>query len=165
MQTFTYSALFKFIFRFGNILVTLLLIIYIIPIAWYLDENLFLLIPFIVSLSVLFIINRTYFTYYKILPYKIEADEEKMICSNFLLSNKVITIYYRDITQLKGGIFDGRLSGVLKVCDNNNVCIGFSQKMKNSSKLITLILSKVNKELYDKVIENLSQRKKKNPGK
>jgi hypothetical protein len=49
-------------------------------------------------------VNRTYLTYYLILPYKIEADDEKMICSDFLLSKKVITIYFKDIEVLQGGV-------------------------------------------------------------
>jgi len=166
MQTFTYSFIYRLIFKFGNILVTVLLLIYLVPVTWYLDENEILFIPFIISLAILYIINRTYIIYYKLMPYKIEADEEKMICSNFLFSKKEITIYYKDIEQLKGGIFDGRISGIMKVCTSSNkVCVGFSQKIKNSSKLITLILSKVNKELYDKVIDHLSRNKKTKPHK
>jgi len=85
-----------------------------------------------------------------------------MKCTKFFLSKKEITIYYKDIESLSGGIFSGKLSGVLKVCDGKNkLCIGFSQKMKDSGKLITFILSKVNKELYDQVINHLTVKKKK----
>jgi hypothetical protein len=49
----------------------------------------------------------------------------------------------------------------MKVYDGkNHVTIGFSQKMKNSQKLITLILSKVKKEIYDEVIEQLTDKRK-----
>jgi hypothetical protein len=37
--------------------------------------------------------------------------------------------------------------------------VGFSQKMKNSEKLIAVILSKVSKDLYDEVISNLTERR------
>ncbi len=167
MQTFTYSFIFKIIFRFGNIFITLLLSIYLVPVIFYIDQNKFLILPLIISLIILYLTNRSYLIYYKLLPYKIEADEEKMICSNFLFSKKVITIYYKDIDMLKGGVFSGKSSGVMKVSNSkSNLQIGFSPKLNNSEKLIALILSKVSKELYGEVIENITEkrhRKKTNP--
>jgi len=42
---------------------------------------------------------------------------------------------------------------LMKICDGKNkICIGFFDRMKNSSKLVTLILSKVDKKIYDDVI-------------
>ena len=112
-------------------------------------------------------VNRTFLTYYKILPYKIEADDEKMICSDFLFSKKVVTIYFKDINMLRGGVFSGRSSGIMKLRDSKSkLQIGFSQKLNNSEKLIALILSKVSKELYSEVIEHITEkrhRKKTNP--
>jgi len=112
-------------------------------------------------------VNRTYLTYYIILPYKIEADDEKMICSDFLLSEKVVTIYFKDVEGLQGGVFSGRSSGIMKLRDSKSkLQVGFSQKINNSEKLIALILSKVPKDLYDEVIGNLTERrhrKKANP--
>ena len=167
MQSFTYSLLFKIIFRFGNIIVTLLLLIYLIPVFYYIDQNMILILPLIIAVIILYIVNRTYLTYYLILPYKIEVDDEKMICSDFLLSNKVITIFFKDIEVLQGGVFSGRSSGIMKLRDSKSkLRVGFSQKMDNSEKLIALILSKVSKGLYDEVISSLTERrhrKKANP--
>jgi|GEM_PF-460899 len=154
MQTFTYTLIFKIIFRFGNIIVTLLLSIYLIPVFYYIDQNMILILPLIIGLIILYMVNRTYLTYYLILPYKIEADDEKMICSDFLLSNKVVTIYYKDIDKLQGGVFSGRSSGIMKLRDGKSkLQVGFSQKMNNSEKLIALILSKVSKDLYNEVMK------------
>ena len=160
MQTFSYSILFKIIFRFGNIVVTIFLLLYCIPLVMNLDANRILLLPLALSLLLIYIINKAYFTYYKILAYKIEADDEKIVCSEFLFSKKVITINYSDIESLKGGVFERKSSGIMKVYDGkNNSTIGFSQKMRDSNKLITLILSKVKKEIYDDVIKNLTAKK------
>jgi hypothetical protein len=105
-------------------------------------------------------VNRTYLAYYKILPYKIEADDEKMICSDFLFSKKVVTIYFKDIDMLRGGVFSGRSSGIMKLRDSKSkLQIGFSQKMKNSEKLIALILSKVSKDLYNDIISNITEKR------
>ncbi|MCH8033053.1 MAG: hypothetical protein IH950_04740 [Bacteroidetes bacterium] len=160
MQTFTYSLIFKIIFRFGNIIVTLLLSIYLIQLFYYIDQNIILFLPLIIAVIILYMVNRIYFTYYKILPYNIEADDDKMICSDFLFSKKVVTIYFKDIDMLRGGVFSGRSSGIMKLRDSkSNLQVGFSQKMKNSEKLIALILSKVSKKLYNEVINNLTMRR------
>ncbi len=160
MQTFTYSLIFKIIFRFGNIFITILLSIYLIPVFYFIDQSIYLFFPLILAVIILYMVNRAYFTYYKIIPYKIEADDEKMICSDFLFSNKVVTIYYKDIDMLRGGVFSGRSTGIMKLLDNKSkLQVGFSQKMKYSEKLIALVLSKVSKDLYNEVINNLTKRR------
>jgi len=163
MQSFTYSFIFKMIFRYGNIIVTIFLLLYLIPLVMNISTNKILILPLALSLLLIYIINKSYITYYQILAYNIETDDEKIICSNFLLSKKVITIYYTDIESLKGGVFERKSSGIMKVYDGkNNITIGFSQKMKDSGKLITLILSKVKKNIYDEVIEHLAAKQHSN---
>ncbi len=161
-QTFTYPFLFQIIFRYGNIIVTPVLILYSVPLFYFLDEKPILAFPLLVNLGITYFLNRHYLNLYKILPYRIEVDDEKFICSNFFLSKKEITIYYLDISSLAGGIFDNKISGVMKVCDgSNNICIGFYQRLNNSSKLATIILSKVRRELYDNVLEKIKSGKRK----
>lgn len=160
METFTYSVFWKLIYRYGNIVITPLLLLYILPIALNLDKNLILILPFIISLFLLYYINKSYFNFYKLVPNKIEADGEKIICSEFLFKEKMVTILFKDIESLSGGIFDGRYRGLMKVCDGKNkICIGFFDRINNSTKLITLILSKVDKTIYDQVIENIQSLK------
>jgi hypothetical protein len=96
------------------------------------------------------------------MPYKIEVDDDKITCSDFFLSRRQIVINYESIISLSGGIFDNKLSGIMKVCDEkNDVCIGFSQRLNNSSKLATILLSKVDRPLYDKVLQRIVDGKKK----
>lgn len=160
MQLFVYPFYVKFIYRYGNIIATVLLMLYLIPVVVGLDDNNYLIIPLIISLFFLYFINKKYLTLYKVIPYIIEADDEKMICKNFIYSSKEVIIYYKDIESLSGGIFEGRLRGFMKVCDGKNqICIGFSERIKDSKKLMTLILSKVRKEIYDDVIEKLQSLK------
>ena len=48
----------------------------------------------------------------------------------------------------------------MRVCDGKNkLCIGFFDRLNNSSKLVTLILSKVDKKIYDKVIAQIQSTK------
>ena len=155
-QTFKYPLLFRIIFRYGNIIITLSLVVYSLPLVVYLDEKKILIIPLIVTLLIIYFLNKHYLNLYKILPYKVDVDDDKITCSGFFLSKKEIIIYYKDIESLSGGIFENKISGVMKVCDGkNNVCFGFYQRMTNSSKLATIILSKVKRELYDEVLEKL----------
>jgi hypothetical protein len=162
-QTFTYPFLFRLIFKFGNIVITLLLVFYSLPLLISLDQRKILVIPLLVSLLVIYFLNRHYLTLYKILPYKIETDDEKIVCSKFFLSKKEIIINYNDIDSLSGGVFENRISGVMQVCDGkNNFCFGFYHRLRNSNKLATIILSKVKRELYDEVLEKLISKGKKN---
>lgn len=108
----------------------------------------------------LYFLNKSYFEFYKIVPYKIEADEEKIICSEFLFRKKTVTIYYKDISTLSGGIFSGKYNGLMRVFDGKNKrYIGFFDRMIDSNKLITMILSKVDKKIYDEVIQKIQESK------
>lgn len=96
------------------------------------------------------------------MPFKIVADDEKIVCSDFFLRVKEKAIHYADISTVSGGIFDKKISGVMKVCDgNNNICIGFYQRLNNSNKLATIILSKVKRNIYDEVLEKIQSGKRK----
>lgn len=159
-QIFTYPFIFKFIFRFGNFLLTPIVVFYSIPLIYYLDDKTILAFPLIVNLLIIYFLNKHYLNLYKILPYKIEADDEKLTCSDFFLSPKIKTIYYDDISNLSGGIFDNKISGIMKIRDErNNFSIGFYHKLEDSQKLATIILSKVKRELYDDVLEKIQSRK------
>jgi hypothetical protein len=137
-------------------------VLYTIPLVTFLDEKIILAFPLLINLFLIYFLNRHYFNLYKILPYRIESDDEKIICSEFFLSKKEVVIYYDDISSLSGGIFENRISGLMKICDGkNNVCIGFYQRLNNSGKLATIILSKVNRELYDIVLEKIKSGKQK----
>ncbi len=161
-QSYTYPLVFGLLYKYGNIVVTLLLVFYTAPIVLYVDQNYILLIPLVISLLLIYFVNRQYFALYKIIPYKIEVDDEKLVCSNYFFSKKVVTIYYEDIESLKGGMFENKMSGVMKVYDGkNSVTLGFYTKLNNSSRLVTIILSKVKKKLYDEVLDRLAEKKKK----
>ena len=166
MQSFTYRLFFKFLYRYGNIPVTILLSIYAINLAVNLDKGVIYIIPFVVTFLVIYFLNRHYLVLYKILPYKIETDNEKMVCSDFLFYKEPVTIFFKDIVSLEGGIFQGRLNGIMKIKDGtNNRIIGFYDKIKDARKLETLILSRVNKKIYDEVVDRLGMKKNNAPDK
>ena len=161
MQSFTYPYFYKILYRYGNIPVTIILSIYLVPSVVNLDKNLVYLIPVILLLLMVYLLNKHYLNLYKIIPYKIEADEEKMVCTDFIFSKKEFIIYYGDVESLTGGVFEGRFSGVMKVCDRKNqVCIGFFNRLRNADKLQALLLSKVPRKVYDNVVDRLGLKNK-----
>jgi hypothetical protein len=158
MKTFTYPFLYKIFFRFGNIPFTILLAAYIVPSVDQLDKDLIFLIPLIISLVLIYYLNKQYFALYKIVPYKIEAYDDHIVCSNFAFQEKVVEIYFQDIDSLKGGIYEGKLKGMLKIYDSKNkITIGYFSKLKDSNKLGTILLSKVRKSVYDEVINKITE--------
>jgi len=162
MQTFIYKPFFKFLYRYGNIPVTILLSIYAVSLAVNLDKGIVYIIPFVVTFFLIYFLNRHYLMLYKILPYKIEIDNEKMVCSDFLFYKEPLTIFFKDIVSLEGGIFQGRLNGIMKIKDGtNNRIVGFYDKIKDSRKLETHILSKVDTKIYNEVVERLGMKKSK----
>lgn len=162
IKTFEYPVFFRLLYRFGNIPVTFLLSVYLIPSVINLDQDLIYILPVITILILIYLINRRYLFLYEVVPYKIIADDEKLISSNFLLSKKEIIIYFSDIDDLSGGIFSGKLKGLMKVHDGKNkIYIGFFDRIKDAKSLQTIILSKVNSDVYNKVVESVGLRKNK----
>jgi hypothetical protein len=162
-KTFEYPVFFHLIYRYGNIPVIFLLIVYLIPAVINLDKNLVYLLPVIGILVLIYLINKRYLYLYQVVPYKITADDEKLTCSNFFLNSKEEIIYYKDIDELSGGIFSGKIKGLMKVRDGKSkIYIGFFDKIRNIKDLQTIILSKVKSEIYNKVVESVGLKKKAN---
>jgi hypothetical protein len=130
----------------------------LVPLVILVDKNTYFIIPIVITLLIIYFTNKFYFLLYKTFPFKIISEEEKLTCTDFMFRSKEVVIYYRDIKSISGGIFEGRLSGIMKVCDGRtNICIAFSHRIKNSTKLIATILSKVDKKIYDEKIESLQK--------
>ncbi|GAB4286945.1 MAG: hypothetical protein Kow0098_02790 [Ignavibacteriaceae bacterium] len=161
MREFRYPVLIKWIYRYGNIPVTIIFSLYLLYFAVGIDRNQLFLIPFGITILLIYFLNKYYLNLYKIIPYRIIADEEKIVCDAFLFSDKKITIKFSDIVSLSGGIFEGKLSGVMKVCDGqNNACIGFFHRINDAKILETLLLSKVNRDIYNSVIDKIKAKQK-----
>jgi hypothetical protein len=161
IYTFEYPFFFKLLFRFGNVLVTIILSAYLIPIIIRLDKDLANIVPMLIVLVLIYVINRHYLLLYQILPYKITADEEKIICEKFLLSKKIVEVFYKDIETLTGGVFGGKVRGLMKVFDGKSkVTIGFYESLMNVRNLQTILLSRVNEDIYNTVVGKLGLKKK-----
>ena len=150
----------RMLYRYGNIPITVVLLIYLFGAVYNLDKSLINLIPLIITALLIYFLNRQYLMLYKTMPFSIIADREKLVCTDFTLSNKELVIYYKDIDKLKGGIFEGRVNSLMRIYESQrSLFVCFFTTIKNSKNLQTIILSKVNKDLYDSVINKLKDRK------
>lgn len=156
VKVFEYPLFFKLLFRYGNIPVTIILSIYLVPIIINFDKSLIYIIPLVIVLALLYLINKHYLWLYQVLPYRITADNEKIICEKFFFNKKQVEVFYRDIESLSGGLFESKLRGLMKIWDGRSkICIGFYDKIKGVKELQTILLSRVNKDVYNKVVENI----------
>ena len=156
MQTFEYPLLAKIVYRYANIPVTLILFIYFIVSLGAMGESWFWILSAIVHALLIFFVNRYYWRSYKGFPYKIEADNEKMICSNYFMSNKKVEVKLIDIEALRGGIFSNSLTKPIFIKVRNHESeIGFHYHLKNYNKLLTAILSNINQGLYNGLLETM----------
>jgi len=157
---FEYRLGYRLIYRFGSVMIDLLLIFYLLPVFFSYEGKLFQILYILSLLFLLFFFNKYYLNLYKIMPCKIEADEEKIVCSKFMFSSKTCTLRFDEIDKLSGGIFDGKLRGLMKVYNQKEgITLGFFHKIHDAKTLETLILSKVSKGLYNEVIGKLNIKK------
>ena len=169
MKEFRYSFLAKLIYRYVNIPVTVLLLFYFLVSLSYSIEKWYFIIPAFINAAIIFSLNRFYFKMYKTYPFKILANNEKLVCSDFAFKKKEVTIELKNVERVTGGIFSGNNLKPIEVFDGKQkIQIGFNQHIKDFNKLLTVILSNINKKLYDellqKVKDNSMIRKIKKPG-
>lgn len=159
MQTFEYPLLAKIVYRYANIPVTLILFIYFIVSLGAMGESWFWVVSVFVHAALIFFVNRYYWRSYKSFPYKIEADNEKLICSNFFMSKKKVEIKLIDIESLRGGIFSSSLTKpiFMKIKDHDSE-IGFHYHLKNYNILLTTILSNINHDLYSSLLDKIKDK-------
>lgn len=160
MEEFKYSKFYKIIYKYGNLPVSFVLIFYFLLSLININNGLGQVFAALISGLMLFILNKRYIENYKILPFKIETDDKKLICSDFFVKDKKIEIYFEDIEEIKGGIFDKKYSGIIKIYDGKQkTWIGFYNRINNSKMLYTILLSRIKLSLYEKVITNLGFKK------
>lgn len=81
-----------------------------------------------------------------------------MICSDYFKKSKRIEIKLSDIDEIEGGVLSGTPAKSIYIHDGkNDILVGISPNLRNSSKLITIILSNVNKSLYDYILLQMKE--------
>jgi len=158
MRTFTYPLIARFIYRYANIPITLILLFYIFAALSVVSTHSSNLITVIINAVLIVVLNRYYFKSYRIFPYKIQVDNEGLHCSDFTFSNKQIKINFEDIDNISGGIFSGAQTKPIKISDGRqNQIIAFSAHIKGHNELLTAILSKIRKDKYEEILGKITE--------
>jgi len=102
--------------------------------------------------------NRYYLRSYKLFPYKVEINNEKMFCSDYFYKSKYHEINLSDIDLIEGGSLSGTPAKPIYIhTKTDDLLIGISPHMQNHNKLITIILSNVRQEVYDGVLATATE--------
>ena len=160
MVTFKYSFLSKLIYRYANIPLTLFLGLYMVSSFAFMMQKWYYVFPFLLNLIIIIALNRHYFRTYKLFPFRIDANNHKLICSDYFNKSKHIEINLYDIDEIEGGVISGTPAKPIYIHDDkNDVVVGISPHLKDSNKLVTIILSNVNQDLYDHVLNSMQELK------
>ncbi|MEW6195216.1 MAG: hypothetical protein AB1521_08685 [Bacteroidota bacterium] len=159
MQTFEYSSSAKLIYRYGNFIITPLLSVHLVSSIFLVMKEWYFIILAVINLTILIITNVYYIKTYRLFPFKIITDNEKMICSNFFLSKKKIEIKHADISKIDGGIFSAYPTRPIYITDGkNNITVGFYSHVSKFQKLLTIILSNIPQKLYNDLIDKIKKK-------
>lgn len=153
MITFKYSLLSKIIFRYANFPATLFLLLYLVSSFIYMFTEWYYIFPVLLNLLIIIMMNKFYLHSYKVFPFKIAINNERMICSDFFNKSKVHEIKLSEIDSIEGGTLSGNPAKPIYIyIKKDNLVIGISPHIKNQNKLITIILSNVRQEVYNGVL-------------
>ncbi len=156
MKTFKYSFIAKIIYRYGNFVISIILLLYLILSAVGITKDWRFVFPLLINFILLYIVNKYYLKIYKLFPFKIEADNRELRCSDFMIKDRIENIKIIDIEKIEGGIFSGRNYAPLYI-EWNGGKIGLSPHMKDFNKLLTIILTNIKKELYEELLESIKK--------
>ena len=156
MKTFKYGFLAKMIYRYSIIPANLILLFYLFASAIGMSTDWKFIFPLLINIILLYVLNRFYYKIYKSFPFKVEADNEKMICSDFVLNKRTVEIIHSNIRTIKGGIFSGRNYSPLYISTEKE-SIGLSPHIKDFNKLLTIILTNIDKNLYEELLESIKK--------
>jgi hypothetical protein len=153
MKIFTYSIFARVFYRYANIPITLLLLLSLITALGGLYTNWIYIVPVVVDVIIMYAVNRYFIRSYKRFPYRIEANNEKIICTDYITGGKKVELNHTSITKISGGIFSGNLARPIYLYDgNNDIEICFNSHLKDYDKLLTIILSNITQELYENLL-------------
>lgn len=157
---FFYNKWLKAVYRFGNIPVSMILALYIIPFFFRPSDRTVDILFFSSVVVILIILNSFFFKIWKIVPFKIHATEDRLICSDYFLSSKTIELFYADIENLKGGTFSGKFNGIMIAeSSKDGVQVGFFARLTNARLLEAILINRAPQPVYEKVTALLNERR------
>ncbi len=156
MKTFKYKTISKLFYKYGVIPANLILLFYLIGSIIGFTGNWLFVIPLFISGIMIYVLNKFYIKIYKSFPFKIDINNEKLICSDFMIKNKVVEIQHSEITKISGSIFSGRTYLPLNITTKDEE-IGISPHIKDYNDLLKVILTNIPKELYESLLNDITK--------
>ena len=156
MNEYKYNLIARVIYRYANIPANLILLFYLYASIYGISIDWKFIFPVLLNIALLYVLNKFYLKIYKSFPFKIKIDNEKMICSDFVINNRNVEIIHSRISNIKGGIFSGRSYAPLYI-STPEITIGISPHIANYDKLLTVILTNIPKELYESLLETIKE--------
>jgi len=159
-HVFTYNGFLKTVYRLGNIPVSMILALYIIPFLFNPSSRTVDIVFFSAVVVIFLIVNSFFFKIWRIVPFKIHALDDRLVCSGFFLSSESKELFYSDIENLKGGTFSGKFNGIM-IAESieKNIQIGFFAKLTNVRLLEAILINRAPQPVYDKVTTLLRERR------
>ena len=146
----------KLIYRFANIPITLILLIYVLEAFAQISQHWYWSIFIFINLGIIFLLNRYYLQTYYTFPSTIYSDNEKLICQDFLVNDRRVEIKHSEIKKIRGGIFSGMTSRPVYIYDSkDNLILGFYAHNKQFRMLLETILKNVPEELYQELLKKM----------
>lgn len=162
MQTFKYPFVSKILYRYGNFPVTFLLLLHFISASFLVQEQWYFALFAAFDLAIIIFLNRYYIRTYNFFPFRIEADSEKCVCTDFFMSNKKVEIRYKDISKISGGLFSGRPTKPIFIHDEKKgEKIGIYSHVNDMQKFFTVVLKNIDHSLYMDLMRDLENLKNK----
>lgn len=153
MITYKYNLFAKILYRYGNIPVTFFLLIYLVESIIQMQQHWYAIFFIIINSAIIISLNRYYVKTYRCFPFTISADNEKMLCSNFFLSKKIVGIKHSDIDSITGGIFSGFPARPVYIHDAvQNTTIGIYVQTEEFKNLLKVIIKNIPQKLYDELL-------------
>lgn len=160
MTTYKYNPFAKILYRYGNIPVTFFLLIYLVESIVQLPHHWYAVFFVVINFAIIISLNKYYAKTYRIFPFKISADNEKIVCSSFFMSKRVVEINLTNIDDIKGGIFSSYPSRATYIHDSvTNETIGIYMRSAKFKNLLKLILQNIPQTLYDELLNQMKRGK------
>ena len=155
MKEFKYSFFSRFVYRYANLFITAMLLVTALIALGGMFKDWKYIFSLLVHALLIYIINRFYFNIYRYFPFVIKADNEKLICTDFMNRRKKVEILHSDIVKIEGGVFSGNAMKPVYITARDGSKIGLNPHLKEYNKLITIILSNVPQEIYSGLLQRM----------
>ncbi len=156
MKEYSYSFAAKLFYRYGNIPVTFLLLIYLTTSVIGSLSKWYFILAALINLLIIIWLNKYYIKTYRLFPFKIILEDDRLVCTDFFLSKRRIEILFGEIDSVSGGIFSGYPGRPTFIHEKKtDVTIGIYASSGKFNELILEILKRVNEDLYRDLLDRV----------